>query len=255
MNELHVDERFSNALRGELVSRVRETPSVRARKRTRVWIGAGGVAVAGLLGGVGAAAAGLFTLPGGDQVTALTPPVTEIHTGPATVELGAAPQGVTGIEVELTCLSPGRFEFHGARGTCASADVGTPQAWVGSTIPFTPGRESVTVKTGPQTRWQLTAKYVNQETTAWGRNAEGDTYGVENANGTPDLIAVIATNGRSGYAHRTDLDEINGTAASKTFKSPEEALEWQEAQRGKILSVPVYEADGKTVIGEFVIGD
>jgi hypothetical protein len=254
VKELRVDERFSAALRAELISQVQNTRSTRARRRTKVWLGLGALAGAGLLGGVGAAAAGLFTLPGGEQVTALTAPVTETHTGTATVELGAAPKGATGIDIELTCLSPGHFEFaDGTTSTCTTVDVGTPQAWTGTTFPLAPGQESVTIRTGPETRWQLTAKYVNQETTDWGQNARGDTYGVGNANGMPDLIAVIATNGRSGYAYRTDLEEANGTAASKTFKSPEEALAWQEARRGETFSVPVYEANGETIIGEFVI--
>jgi hypothetical protein len=34
----------------------------------------------------------------------------------------------------------------------------------------------------------------------------------------------------------------------------QEAPDWQEARRGKSFSVPVYDVDGKTVVGEFVIG-
>jgi hypothetical protein len=96
---------------------------------------------------------------------------------------------------------------------------------------------------------------VNQETTTWGVNADGDTYGVQNENGLPDLIAVAATNGREdGYVKRADLEAADGTAAAKHFKSPEDALRWQEENERKSLGVPVYKEDGKTVIGTFVVG-
>ena len=36
--------------------------------------------------------------------------------------------------------------------------------------------------------------------------------------------------------------------------SPADAIAQQEATAGKSRSVPVYESDGETVIGEFVIG-
>lgn len=174
------------------------------------------------------------------------------------MELGPAPEGTTGIAMELTCLTPGRFELGagGASLSCTAADVNAaaitrPTTW--GVLDRLPGQNSLTIRTEPENRWRLTAKYVNQETTAWGHNVEGDTYGVQNENGTPDLVAVMATNGRSGYAYRTDLEEADGTAAGKTFKSPQDALDWQEARQGKSFSVPVYDIDGKTVIGEFVI--
>lgn len=255
MNELRVDDRFSQALEAELVSRVQKASPSRTRKRTRMWLGAGALAGAGILGGVGATAAGLFVTPGSQQVTPLSTPVTETHEGTATIELGDPPEGTTGIEMELNCLTPGRFEFpDGANTICAATDVGTPQDWSGYTIALTPGQNRVTIKADPGARWRLSAKYVNRETTDWGVNPDGNSYGMQNENGTPDMIAVIATNGTRGYVYGTELEEADGTAAMKTFKSPEEALAWQEARRGKTFSVPVYDVTGKTVIGQFVIG-
>jgi glucokinase len=70
MNEFHVDETFSKALRAELVSQVQKTSP--ARKRTRLWLGPGVFAGIGLLVGVGATAAGLFVTPGAKQVTPLS---------------------------------------------------------------------------------------------------------------------------------------------------------------------------------------
>ena len=69
MNHPCVDDTFSNALRAELVSRVRKTSPVRPRKSARLWLAAGAVAGAGLLGGVAAGAAGWFALPGSEQAT------------------------------------------------------------------------------------------------------------------------------------------------------------------------------------------
>jgi hypothetical protein len=113
--------------------------------------------------------------------------------------------------------------------------------------------DGLPITTSPEARWKLTAQYVDTKITDWAVNSNGDTYGAENENGSPDLVAVIATNGTSGYAYRTDLEDANGTTASKTFKSPADALAWQESVAGKTFVVPVYDATGKTVVGEFVI--
>jgi len=69
MNDRRVDDTFSNALRTELVSRVQETAAARPRKHARLWLAAGALAGAGLLGGLAAGAAGLFVLPGSQQVS------------------------------------------------------------------------------------------------------------------------------------------------------------------------------------------
>lgn len=64
----------------------------------------------------------------------------------------------------------------------------------------------------------------------------------------------MATNGARGYVYRTDQEEVNGTAAARTFRSPAEALAWQEARGNRPVAIPVYDVNGKKVIGEFVIG-
>lgn len=254
MNQLRVDDVFSDALRAKLIAQVEKAAPARTQKRTRLWAGTAVVAGLGLLGGVGATAAGLFVIPGSPQVTPLASSVTEQHTGTATVHLGPAPEGSTGIEVQLHCLSPGTFTYgHGASATCEQDDLGTPGDWTTYTIPITPGEEGITIATSPDASWKLTAQYVDTEITAWAVNAEGDTYGAENETGSPDMIAVIATNGTKGYVYRTELEDANGTAAIKTFKSPAEALAWQESRVGKEFTMPVYDSTGKKVVGEFVI--
>ena len=54
--------------------------------------------------------------------------------------------------------------------------------------------------------------------------------------------------------YRAALDAANGTTAAEGFKTPEEALAWQEANAGKVHLIPVYESNGETQIGEFQIG-
>jgi hypothetical protein len=83
-------------------------------------------------------------------------------------------------------------------------------------------------------------------------NEQGQTYGHAPYNPSaivqdPDLIAAVGTNGARGYVKATDL---NGPS----FSSPQEAIAYQEANRDG-RSIPLYESDGTTVIGEFVIGN
>ena len=86
-------------------------------------------------------------------------------------------------------------------------------------------------------------------TTAWGVNVKGETYGVVNEHGEPDLIAAVATNGRQGYVYVRDM-----TAADPAPASPEEAAAKARENAGKSFTVLAYQSDGETVIGEFVFG-
>ena len=70
----------------------------------------------------------------------------------------------------------------------------------------------------------------------------------------PDLILVVATNGLEGYVYKSDLNAANGTEAAKSFTSPEQAVRWQENQGLQDRMITVYNFDGKTSIGEFIIG-
>ncbi|MBN1459971.1 MAG: hypothetical protein JXA57_10560 [Armatimonadetes bacterium] len=85
----------------------------------------------------------------------------------------------------------------------------------------------------------------------WPTNERGQTYGTpqETAVGyhEPDLMRVLATNGKTGYALSADL-------AGPEPSSPEEALEWQAEHGSEPRTIPVYESDGVTQIGVFDIG-
>lgn len=81
-------------------------------------------------------------------------------------------------------------------------------------------------------------------------NKNGQTYGElkwEN-DSMPDLILVSGTNKIKGYIFASDLIKVN-------FKSPQEALEWQAKNKDKLQYISAYLNDGKTVIGEYAIGN
>jgi len=85
-------------------------------------------------------------------------------------------------------------------------------------------------------------------------NEQGQTYGPHisaddpyyETSGDPDLMKARGENGVEGYVKATDL-------RGPQFSLPEEAIAHQEAVKaaGGYRSIPLYESDGKTVIGEF----
>jgi hypothetical protein len=177
------------------------------------------------------------------------------RTGSATIDIGPAPATATNISLTLTCLSVGTFDFpDGSSMTCSGADIsGASGTSVQSTevVPLQPGQHTVTIDTSANASWTLQAMYVNRVTTSWGTNASGQTYGVTNQNGTPDLVAVSIDQGKvQGYVKASD---INCASGNYVVHSPAQALAWDAASKNRNISIPVYESDGETVIGVFVI--
>jgi hypothetical protein len=83
-------------------------------------------------------------------------------------------------------------------------------------------------------------------------NAAGQTYGVDKPLVTePDLVSVIATNGKHGYCLGSDLD---GPADGITPSTPPEVTEDFNERGLRGYTIPVYESDGVTQIGVFQIG-
>lgn len=79
-------------------------------------------------------------------------------------------------------------------------------------------------------------------------NPSGETYGsavdAAKPQDEPDLILVVATNGKEGYVRRSDLE------------LPEPRTPEMAARRGDDpapRSLRVYESDGRTEIGEFIV--
>lgn len=255
MNAPTMPEQFSTALRAALLDRIDHELAPAARKRHRLWVGIGVLSGVGLLAGAGAATAAFLGLPGSTQVIPLADAVLQTHTGTATIQLGAAPDGATNVSLTLTCESAGSFAFpDGATLTCSTTDLTNDEKYrsAGYSIPLNPGDSSVTITTSPDATWTVTAAYTNETVTDLAENANGDTYGVQGGGAQePDLIAVVATNGREGYVYKDELAAIDGT--NEDFASPEEALAWQKEREGKTFSIHVYLPDGETIIGQFDI--
>lgn len=78
-------------------------------------------------------------------------------------------------------------------------------------------------------------------------NASGQTYGPGTGDADPDLILAQGTNGQVGYVLRTDL-------VGPEMRSPDDVARWLEQfPQDRARSIPLYESDGKTVIGSFTI--
>jgi len=181
---------------------------------------------------------------GSDTVTTVAPVVSVTGSGTETVQLGVAPAGATRIELQLACLTPGLFTFGaGASVRCDQSAAGRDVTTY--SLAIARGQQSTTITAAPNDRWYLAAEYADDTATAWGVNSDGQTYGVPNSRGTPDLIAAVATNGQQGYIYATQLQ-----AAQPQPTSPQQAA----AMHPTPVAIPVYKSDGHTVIGEFVIG-
>jgi hypothetical protein len=254
MSTTEMDPVFASALRAALVHQVEATPRRRRHWRWRVGLGVltGSVVVAG-----GAAlAAGLLSQPGAPVDTLLGNPVSVTRTGTATIDLGPAPAGATNVSLTLTCLSAATFYFpDGSSASCTPADLRHPppdDRQTEEVVPLAPGQHTVTIKTSPGASWALQAAYINRVISPWATNALGETYGVVNQHGSPDLVAVVIDDGKiEGYAKASDLDCASGLYA---VHSPAQALAWDQASAHRNISVPVYKSDGTTVIGTFVVG-
>lgn len=79
-------------------------------------------------------------------------------------------------------------------------------------------------------------------------NENGETYGsianVQCTDEEPDLIYAVGTNEEYGYVKNEDLN--------KTFDTPEEAVDWTLSHT-EPYTIPLYDSDGETQIGEFLI--
>lgn len=240
-----LDTKFAAGMREQLVDTAAGTsPLARRTHLHRVArglaVGAGAVALL-TAGAVVVASA----LPGAQIVDAIGPTVTQSYTGPSRIDIGLVTGDANAVQITIECTSPGAFDVSyiaddgletGALWVCG---VGDDQVPVGTRTPMevitlVDGQVDVQVATDAETTWTASVQFVTAETTEWGVNANGQTYGVPNNNGVPDLEAVLASNCELGYVYFTDM---------MSTKAGEES--W---------TIPVYESDGETVIGEFWIG-
>lgn len=274
MNDVRLDPAFDRALREELrdvVDRSARAAAPRPRKRlvvigTAVAVGA----VLALVGLVGALrghppnhvpdpatdentsspgpSISLRPLepvpdpqPGGDRVTHLGPVVRTTATGPAELDLGPAPAGATHVEYAVLCIGTGHLGLPTGSATCGADDQ------FSDTVAITSGVTSYPITADAGMEWYAEAVYSRRVTTPWAVNGDGQTYGVDNDHGSPDLVAVVADNWRKGYARRSDLDGF-------TPRTPEEAIEYQRT-RAPSRTIDVVASDGRTVLGTMTIDE
>lgn len=238
---VRMDDRFADALRSALVDHVDAAPARRRGARRRMALGVATAALLAAVAAAAAAAAGILRLPGQPDVIPLAGSTTITGAGTQTVELGPAPAGATQIEVRLACLTPGSFlTADGAEFVCDASDAGT--AVMGWHLPVAPGQHSTVITAGIGERWRLVATYSLVQDTAWGVNADGLTYGVDNSRGTPDLVAALASNGKSGYVYSRNL--VMPDPTSLQIGGP--------TGPGRVITV--YTSDGHTVVGQITMG-
>jgi hypothetical protein len=175
------------------------------------------------------------------------------------------PAGATHLLVRFTCITAGTVRFgvdaghNNGSSSCSPDDIAATSATysAGSLNGGYPVEDGMTlyIDSDPGVVSLFDLQWTNHIETAWGVNEAGETFGVyKEGAGDADLMAARATNGERGYIRKTEAEFVDGTAAMDGFTSLDDALKWQEATAGKKYSIPVYESDGKTVIGEFVIG-
>ncbi|QOR70708.1 hypothetical protein IM660_19415 [Ruania alkalisoli] len=239
-----MDHEFAQGLRVELVRR-----ATTAHRRRWLALGAGLT----LAAGVPTAAYAVHQLRAGVNEIDVTPPVTEVHTGPGQIALGPAPEETDQVWFDLTCLDPGTVDFPGgAAVTCSAGERSS------GSLPLWSGRDMLisddgvlTVDAPADMSWQISLWYQDVVVEPFAVTGNGQTYGTPNdVYGEPDLIAAIATNGEVGYVYAEDLRLAFGPEPT----SPEDAVEYTERAAGQTALVPVYEVDGETQIGEFRIG-
>ncbi|KRC61550.1 hypothetical protein ASE14_11935 [Agromyces sp. Root81] len=235
MSTTEMDAAFARGVRAELTA-IGTNNSRLQRRQRRVRTVAWSLSAVVVAGATTGAAVIVNSLPGTTTVAPLGDIVSATNTGTASIDLGFAPANATVVIVDLTCVSDDGMVFlqtvPGA-GYEGPDTVGMDCAVVERTthiengLPPLAGTTSITIAADPGTTWKATAQYATSTTTEWGVNANGQSYGVPNVNGVPDLTPAIASNGEWGYVFSEDVMAME--------------------QEGFIN---VYESDGTTVVGQ-----
>jgi hypothetical protein len=188
-------------------------------------------------------------LPGADLVVRLSTSHIARHSGTATVDLGERPAGATAVSTDLTCLSPGTFRWpDGASLVCNAKDAALAAdrpTSTGYVIELAPTQTQIVIEADADASWRISTTYVRVEPTEWGVTANGETFGVPNDAGEPDLVAIGGPDSEITYGRSEDL---NVGAAN-----PDEAMAWMK--NGKPYAIPTYTEDGRTIVGTFAQSD
>ena len=244
-----VDPVLTAALRRELVA----LPSAKPRRtRQRVAAITTGVVGALALGGV-AAVAGLR--PAGEVATLpLAPPVILNGVGSTKVVLPAAPGDAVYLRVELTCYDGSRCNTPG--GGSEGPDNGIPRVQRDAlplTNAFDPNNAQdldplnpavgLAIDVSPGTHWRLYAVYTDRLRPESASVGDGRTLGIPGNSALPDLVPAVATNGRAGWV---DYQQLTWDYDLLTWQGRPQLTPEGTSQD----PIPVYGADGTTVIGK-----
>ena len=135
--------------------------------------------------------------------------------------------------------------FFAARGAIAVAVAAIIVVVVAATM----GGASI-AKGNDATSVQVAAQ---STTTGWPVNERGETFGsdidAKSEADVPDLVAVVATNGKHGYCLNSQFN-----AEPPSPKTAEEAAAMMHDALCEGRVIPVYTSDGVTQIGVFQIG-
>lgn len=87
-------------------------------------------------------------------------------------------------------------------------------------------------------------------------NENGQTYGSSAnciaAEDFPDLILAVGQDGTEGYVYNSDMQGYTPSSPEDAVRYMNELMELNE-QGINSFSIPLYESDGTTVIGEFLL--
>lgn len=247
---------FADAFRRALITHVDAAPHARRRHRRSVLGGA--IAAVTLLASTAiAAATGVLVLPESAQVTPVSSFVTGTYAGTETVQLGPAPDDAIGIVVSLHCLTPGYLGLPGGAGvTCTADDLlrrDVQPGFVYDLIPLTDASDGALIVTAPaESNWTVLAAYATSSSSEWASNRNGESYGVVSATGPPELIAVRNADGATGYIRRTDLERAVGIVVVNSAPGSTGDITDVSADLARSSSIPLYDSDGTTQIGEFI---
>jgi hypothetical protein len=233
----------------ELFDQLRERP--RHPLRRRVLLGIGGFTVAGLLVGGGGAIAGVWHLPGEPTDAVLTEWVSADGTGSAVLDLGRAPEGSTWLSVRFTCLSAGEFSVDlggdtSMGTTCSAADVPLSSS-DSPTFALESDDPELSVGASEGAAWKLDYRFVDRQYIPWKVNANGETYGVPNENGIPDLEAVTDFEGHIAYIRSSEQRDLIADLPDNATQA--EVDQYNREHADDVISIPAYESDGVTVVG------
>ena len=207
--------------------------------------------------------------PGAPIISLLGDPVTQRVDGTIEISLPPVPNGATHVRLTVTCLTVGLTSWgldpiSNPSIGCGVNDMdGTHDNSAWFDFELSTGDPTIYIGANAGVQSIVTYQFLNYVPTAWGVNANGQTYGVQKPNGkTPDLIAVVGMDSEGngikgeGYAYSSDLDAF-GPDWPNQPTSPDQAIAWQEARDAKYPNgwdIPVYASDGTTKVGTFHIG-